>query len=121
MPGRRIHFKQTGSVFALLGFGERIRGEVSRLGRSIGSKKARPNGRASERIEQYLLCGKGQLIEIDRVRRFVIIAIHLVVDGDAIPIRSGWRIVAVQRGGLAVQRDGVEQQVAIRSALGVDG
>src|SRR3954466_10013046 len=59
-------------------------------------KKARPNGRAfSSYCKRILLGSKGELVDINRVRLFVIVAVDLVIDRDPVPISAGRSIVAV--------------------------
>lgn len=64
-------------------------------------------------IEFALLIAEGQVVQIYRVRLLLAVAIHLVVDGHAIPGCGGGRIVTVNFAGDAVQRDGIEMQLII--------
>src|SRR5579884_1032491 len=68
-----------------------------------------------------LLSREGQLVKVYRIRRLVDVAIHLIVDCDAVPASRGRRIVPVQRRSLAIERNGMEQEVTVRGALHVQG
>ena len=68
-----------------------------------------------------LLGSKGEFVDIDRVRFFVIVAVDLIIDRDSVPVPAGRSVIAVQSRSLAVQRNGFEQQMIIRGALHVDG
>src|SRR6185437_13305671 len=65
--------------------------------------------------------GESEFVDVDRVRCLVVVAVDLVVDGHAVPTGGRWCVIAVERSGVAVQRDGLEQQMSIRSALHLDG
>src|ERR1700719_3627236 len=50
-----------------------------------------------------LLGRKSELVQINRVRRLVDVAVDLVIDGDPVPVRGRRRVIAVQGSGLTVQ------------------
>ena len=62
---------------------------------------------------QSSLGRKSELVQKDRVRRLVDVAVDLVIDGDPVPVRGRRRVIAVQGCGLTVQSDGMEQQMAV--------
>ncbi len=69
-----------------------------------------------------LLIAEGQFVEIKGVGRLLVIAVHLVIDGYAIPTRRRPRIVIlVENVGLPVQSDGLKEQLVIGCAQHVNG
>src|SRR5581483_3052546 len=56
----------------------------------------------------------------DRIRSLRVVPILLVVDRDSIPAGAGWIIEMVQGRGLAVQRDGLKQQLIVGSPRDLD-
>ena len=64
--------------------------------------------------------GEGELVDVYRIGRFVVIAVDLVIDGDAIPAGWGGRVIAVEISRVAVLGDGFEQQMTVRGALHLD-
>src|SRR3954469_15843033 len=83
-------------------------------------RKAHPKMRLIS-VNPALLGSKGELVDIDRVRFFVVVAVDLVINRDPVPVPAGGSVIAVERRSLPVQRDGFEQQMIIRGALHVDG
>ena len=64
------------------------------------------------------LVAEGEIIQINGVGRLLVVSIHLVVDCDPVPTRSGARIVIlVHVAGDSVQSDGLIQQLIASSAL----
>src|ERR1017187_10870510 len=60
---------------------------------------------------------EGQLVQPDRIGLLPRVAVLLVVDSNAIPRRRGRSFIVVQRRGLAVQRNRLEQKVIRRGSL----
>ena len=44
-----------------------------------------------------------QIVQPNRIRRLLVVSILLIIDRDAIPLRSGWSFVMVQRRGVSIQ------------------
>ena len=65
---------------------------------------------------------KGELIEVHGIGRLLVVAIFLVVDGEAVPAgrRSGI-VVPVDCAGLSVERDGLKKQLVPGSSLHLKG
>src|SRR5579864_7773097 len=61
--------------------------------------------------------GERHLVQPDRIRLLLVIAVLLVVDGDAIPSGRSWSLVIVQRCSLTVQRDRLKQKMIVRCSL----
>src|SRR5262249_33452752 len=83
-------------------------------------QKGTPIRRAHSR-RGGLLGSKCQLVNIDGVRGDLFISIDLIIDGDAVPACLGWVVVAVQSCRLAIEADGVEQQLASGRPLHIQG
>ena len=64
---------------------------------------------------------EGKFIQVNWIRNLVPVAVHLIIDGDTVPAGAGsWCIGSVYITRLAIQRDGLEQELAARSSLHID-
>lgn len=64
--------------------------------------------------------GEREFVQPDGVGLLLVVAILLIVDRDSIPSRWRRALVVIQRRGLAVQRDGLEQQMIVRCSLNLN-
>ena len=56
---------------------------------------------------------EGQLVQIDRISSFINVAVHLVINRNSVPTGGGRRVIAAHSCGIAIERDGFVEQVAI--------
>src|SRR5215813_9810093 len=68
-----------------------------------------------------LLGCKCQFVDVNAVRRYLLIAIDLIVDGDTVPARACRRVVTIKSCRLAIQRNCVEEKFASGGALNLKG
>jgi len=67
----------------------------------------------SRSVREHSLVIEIQLIQIHRVRLLILVSVHLVIDGHAVPARASRTVVATGRGSVAVQRDRLEVEVIV--------
>jgi hypothetical protein len=60
--------------------------------------------------DDFSVIGEGEVVQVGGIRCLVVVAIHLVVDGDAPPVagRGPWRVILVDVMNLSVERDRLE-------------
>src|SRR5437763_4137753 len=57
---------------------------------------------------EELLGGKGQFIKMDGVRRYALVSVNLIINGNAVPSCICRAVGPTEVGGFSVQRDGIE-------------
>jgi len=70
--------------------------------------------------ERHLPKGEIKLVEPDRIIVHAVVAVLLVVDCYATPVRAARRLVNVQSMSCSIQSDGLEQQSSVRRPLHLD-
>ena len=81
---------------------------MAKLGRLLSGQIQRARALRSMPFRGGLLGGKGQFIKIDGVRRYALVSVNLIINGNAVPSCICRAVGPTEVGGFSVQRDGIE-------------